>query len=217
MDFQTIWESLPALLEGTLVTLLLSIISIVLGTIIGALLALSRVGKGTMILSHFASYYSNFFRGTPALIQLFIIYFGLPALVSADLRPFPACIIALSLNSAAYISEVIRAGILSVPIGQTEAARMIGMTNFQILRYIIMPQAIKTILPAIGNEFIDVVKGTSTVSVIGMQELTRDGQLIISRTYATFEIYGVVALIYFILIYYLSVGVNRLEVKLNNG
>jgi polar amino acid transport system permease protein len=120
------------------------------------------------------------------------------------------------MNSSAYISEIVRAGILGVDKGQTEAGKSLGLSDAQIMYFIIFPQALRRILPALGNEFIGLLKGTSILSVIGMQELTREGQLIIARTYATFEVWMVVTLLYLGLVLILSQLVNFLERRLND-
>lgn len=208
-------KSVPFLLKGMFVTLELSAVSVLIGTIFGMLLGLARVSNNR-ILDWIAIVYSDFFRGTPLIVQLFIIYFAIPSVLSLNIEPFLACTIACALNSGAYISEIVRGGILGVDKGQTEAAMSLGLNKIQAMWYIILPQAIKRILPAMGNEFIGLLKGTSVVSVIGMRELTREGQLIIARTYASAEIWMLVAIYYLVLVVGLSRVVNFIERKLND-
>lgn len=215
MDGELIIKSMPSLLSGLIVTLEISVISILIATLVGLLIGLFRVSK-SKILNSIAVFYSNFLRGMPIIVQLFIVYFAIPSLLDINVRPFIACVIACSMNSSAYISEIVRAGILGVDKGQTEAGKSLGLSDAQIMYFIIFPQALRRILPALGNEFIGLLKGTSILSVIGMQELTREGQLIIARTYATFEVWMVVTLLYLGLVLILSQLVNFLERRLND-
>ena len=138
-------------------------------------------------------------RGTPLLIQIFIIYFALPNLIGTRVDPFVAAVTACSLNSGAYIAEIFRAGIQSISIGQMRAGLSLGMTYPQTMRYIVLPQAVRRIIPPLGNEFIAMLKDSSLVSVIGFEELTRSGQLIIAETYGTMEIWATVAVLYLIM------------------
>lgn len=126
--------------------------------------------------------YVELFRGTPLLVQIFMIYFALPMVIGQSINPYVAAVTACSINSGAYVSEIFRAGIQSIDKGQMEAGRSLGLTWAQTMRYIVMPQAFKAIIPPLGNEFIAMMKDTSLVSVIGFEELTRRGQLIIART-----------------------------------
>jgi arginine/lysine/histidine/glutamine transport system substrate-binding/permease protein len=146
----------------------------------------------------------DFFRGTPMLVQLFIIYFGLPGLLREiglgfTIDRLPAAIIALSLNVAAYLAEIMRGGIQSVDTGQWEACSSLGMSPVQTMKEVIFPQAFRRMLPPLGNEFITLIKDTSLAAVIGFEELFRQGQLIVATTYKAFEIYIAVALIYLVL------------------
>ena len=150
-------------------------------------------------------------RGTPLLVQIFIVYFALPAVTGTRINPFIAAVVACSINSGAYVAEIFRGGIQSIDPGQMEAGRSLGLTWGQTMRYIIMPQAFKRIIPPLGNEFIAMLKDSSLVSVIGFEELTRRGQLIIARTYASFEIWTAVAVIYLIMTLTISRFVAYLE------
>ena len=142
-----------------------------------------------------------------------MIYFALPMITGQRIDPFIAAVTACSINSGAYVSEIFRAGIQSIDKGQMEAGRSLGLTWGQTMRYIIMPQAFKAIIPPLGNEFIAMLKDSSLVSVIGFEELTRRGQLIIAKTYASFEIWGTVAVIYLIMTVTISQLVGYLERK----
>ena len=145
------------------------------------------------------------------LVQIFLVYFALSGITGNRVDPFFAAISACSINSGAYVAEIIRAGIQSIDKGQMEAGRSLGMSWAQTMRYIIMPQAFKRIIPPLGNEFIAMLKDSSLVSVIGFEELTRRGQLIIARTYASFEIWMAVAIIYLVMTFAVARLVGYLE------
>lgn len=201
--FDIIRQALPNLLWGGLITLQLTAISILLGLVGGSLLGIARLSPSKLV-SILARLYVDFFRGTPLLVQLFIIYFGLPALLQSmglplRLNQWTAAIIALSLNSAAYIAEIVRAGIQSIELGQREASQSLGLGAMQTMRYVIFPQAFRRMIPPLGNEFISMLKDTSLVAVIGFEELFRRGQLVVAQNFRSFEIYTAVALVYLIL------------------
>jgi arginine/lysine/histidine/glutamine transport system substrate-binding/permease protein len=168
--------------------------------IAGSLIGIARLSPLTPLRWAMRAYV-DFFRGTPLLVQIFMIYFGLPALlqgvgINFSLSRLVAAVMALSLNSAAYLAEIVRAGIQSIEIGQSEAAQSLGLGSVETMRYVIFPQALRRMLPPLGNEFITLLKDTSLVAVIGFEELFRRGQLIVADNYRTFEIYAAVALIY---------------------
>ncbi|MDX2213925.1 MAG: amino acid ABC transporter permease [Oculatellaceae cyanobacterium bins.114] len=197
---EIIAEAMPNLLLGAVVTLQLTAISIFLGMIGGSLIGIFRLAANPL-LRLAARVYVDFFRGTPLIVQIFMIYFGIPALVRGmgmklTFNQWSAAIIALSLNSAAYIAEIVRAGIQSIEIGQREASQSLGLGPMQTMRYIIFPQALRRMIPPLGNEFISMLKDTSLVAVIGFEELFRRGQVIVSQNYRAFEIYASVALVY---------------------
>ncbi|MBD1938932.1 ABC transporter permease subunit [Microcoleus sp. FACHB-68] len=211
--------ALPNLLRGALITLQLTAFSLFLGAIAGSLIALARLSS-TRPLSVLARVYIDFFRGTPLLVQIFMIYYGLPALIQElgltfTLDRLPAAVMALSLNSAAYIAEIVRAGIQSIEPGQAEAAQSLGLGPVQTLQYIIFPQALRRMIPPLGNEFITLLKDTSLVAVIGFEDLFRRGQLIVAENYRTFEIYTAVALIYLALTLLSSQAFSWLERWMN--
>ena len=202
MDFSFLSEYKLFFIDGLKYTIMLAFFTVIIGSIFGLLLSLMRLSKNRL-LKFIGSSYVEFIRGTPLILQLYIIFYGLPFL-GVVLPGFSAGIIALSMNSAAYISEIVRAGIQSVDKGQMEAARSIGMKKPMTMRYIIIPQAIKTILPALGNEFITVIKESSIVSVIGIHDLMYNADTVRGNTFRVFEPLIIAALMYFALTFGLS-------------
>jgi len=219
-DWNLVVQSLPAITRGAWMTLILTVISISLGLVLGTILGLMRLARFRLV-SAFASAYVWFFRGTPLLIQLFLIYYAMPPLLGITLDRWQAGITALSLNSAAYIAEIVRAGIQSIDVGQTEAAYALGLTKFQTARFIVLPQAFRRIIPPLGNEFILLLKDSSLVSVIALEELLRAGQLIVTRTFRPVEIYSLVAVMYLLMTTVISMLVTlverKLRIELRNG
>jgi glutamine transport system permease protein len=209
-DFQLIVNSFPLLLAGAGITVEITTMSVTFGLLIGMFVGIGRLAK-TKLVAWPAAIYVDFIRGTPLLVQIFIIYFALPMIVGQRIDPFIAAITACSINSGAYVAEIFRGGIQSIDKGQMEAGRSLGMTWGQTMRFIILPQAFKRIIPPLGNEFIAMLKDSSLVSVIGFEELTRRGQLIIARTYGSFEIWLTVAFIYLVMTLTISRFVAYLE------
>ncbi|MCM0647809.1 amino acid ABC transporter permease [Clostridium swellfunianum] len=216
MDFSFMSKYYSFFLDGAKFTIILAIFTVLFGVLFGVLLALLRLSKNK-VLNFIATAYVEFIRGTPLMVQLFIIYFGLPNLIGFPLPDMLAAILALSMNSAAYIAEIIRAGIQAVDKGQMEAARSLGMNYGMAMRHIIIPQAIKNILPALGNEFIVVIKESSIVSVIGIGELMYNADTVRGNTYKAFEPLLIAALMYFIMTFTLSKLMGRLERRLKNS
>lgn len=210
MDFQIVQEALPLLIAGAGITIEISALSVGLGMFFGVVISLIRL-SGIRPLRILGNVYVDFIRGTPLLVQIFLVYFALPALINHRVDAFFAAIAACSINSGAYVAEIFRGGIESIDKGQMEAGRSLGMTWWQTMRFIILPQAFKRIIPPLGNEFIAMLKDSSLVSVIGFEELTRRGQLIIARTYASFEIWLSVAFIYLIMTFAVARLVGVLE------
>lgn len=206
------------ILEGLGNTLLISLFAVIIGIIIGIVIALIRTNyekNGKMkFLNSLAKFYVNVVRGTPVILQLMIIYYVI--FESVDINIVLVGVIAFGINSGAYVSEIIRAGINSVPDGQMEAGYALGLKYGQVMRYIIFPQALKNILPALGNEFITLIKETSVGAYIGIVELTKASDIIASRTYDYFFPLFIIAIIYLILTLGLTKVVNMMEVKLNN-
>lgn len=194
-DLSLAVDSLPLLLAGAVVTIQITILSVGLGMVIGLFVGIARLAKFWPIRT-LAAIYVDFLRGTPLLVQIFLIYFALPMVTGSRVDPFIAAITACGINSGAYVAEIFRAGIQSIDSGQMEAGRSLGMSWWQTMRFIIIPQAFKRVIPPLGNEFIAMLKDSSLVSVIGFEELTRCGQLVIARTYGSLEIWTTVAVIY---------------------
>ncbi len=214
LDFSVVFKVLPLLLEGAAVTIEITALSVGFGFIIGMLVGVARLSK-MRLLKWLAMIYIDFIRGTPLLVQIFLIYFALPMISGTRIDPFFAAITACSINSGAYIAEIFRAGIQSIDKGQIEAGRSLGLNWFQTMRYVVMPQAFKRVIPPLGNEFIAMLKDSSLVSVIGFEELTRRGQLIIAKTYSSFEIWMAVAILYLIMTLTISRLVAYLERRYN--
>ena len=208
-DFALILESVPFLARGAVYTVEVSVLAIVFGLVLGWILGLAAV-SGVGWLRAITWAYVQFIRGTPLLVQIFLIYFGLPAF-GIDVPAFWSGVIALGLNSGGFQAEIVRAGIESIDRGQTEAARSIGMSSLQTLLFILVPQTVRRVIPPLTNELITLTKSSSLLSAIAALELTHAGQLIIARTFAPFEIYAAVAVMYLILIAILSRGSALLE------
>ena len=198
-------QAMPLLLTGAAVTVQITALSVLLGIIIGLFVGIARIST-YRVVHWLAAVYVDFLRGTPLLVQIFLVYFALPVVTGQRIDPFVAAIAACSINSSAYVAEIFRAGIQSIDAGQMEAGRSLGMSWLQTMRYIIVPQAARRVIPPLGNEFIALLKDSSLVSVIGFEELTRRGQLIIARTYASLEIWLCVAIIYLAM----TVSISRL-------
>ena len=207
------------ILEGLGNTLLISLFAVIIGIVIGIVIALIRTNyekNGKMkFLNSLSKFYVNVVRGTPVILQLMIIYYVI--FETIDINIVLVGIIAFGINSGAYVSEIIRAGINSVSEGQMEAGYALGLKYGQVMRYIVLPQALKNILPALGNEFITLIKETSVGAYIGIVELTKASDIIASRTYDYFFPLFIIAIIYLILTLGLTRVVNMMEVKLNNA
>ncbi len=226
MDFVTIGQNVVKLsikywdkflITGLSYTLSLAAITVFFGAIFGALIALMRMSRVAQ-LRWIEAIYTEVIRGTPMLLQLYLFYFALPMAVPILNKQQYACVaIALVCNSAAYVSEIIRSGIQAVDIGQTEAARSLGMSQRLTMTEIILPQAVKNILPALGNEFIMVTKDTSLASTFFIGDLMTQVLLIKGATYLTIEPLVIVAVVYFVLTFILSKLVGLLERRLRRG
>lgn len=210
----TVWSYWPYFARGLEYTLIISVVSVTFGFILGVIFALMRLSKNKL-LHGIAVCYIEFLRGTPMMVQIMFVYFGIGALIRA-LPALLAGIIAVSLNSGAYVAEIIRSGIQSVPIGQTEAARSLGLSRHRAFRYVIMPQALKNIWPALGNELVTLVKDSSLVSVIGVGELMYQTQLVQSATYKGVLPLFITMLIYFFVTFILSRLLLHFEGRMNH-
>lgn len=205
-----ILSAIPILLTGLKVTIYIFVIAIILGFLIGLIVALLRLSSNK-VLNWIAKGYVNAIRGTPFIVQLFFIYFGINSLHVISLNNTTAGIITVAINAGAYFAEIIRAGIQSIDKGQTEAARSLGFTGFQNMRYVVLPQAFRRMLPTITNQSIISLKDTSLLSIIGIADLTQQGQIQASATFEAFKIWLTVGVIYFIIIYLISVLANVIE------
>lgn len=212
-SLQLVLDSLPFLLKGAWWTVVLSLGGMFFGLLLGFGLALLRL-YAFWPQQWLARVYVSFFRGTPLLVQLFMIYYGLPQL-GIQLDPLPAALIGFSLNMAAYTAEILRAAIASIDRGQWEAAASIGMGRAQTLYRAILPQAARTALPPLGNSFISLVKDTALAATIQVPELFRQAQLITARTFEIFTMYLAAALIYWLLASVLAYFQGRLEHRVN--
>ncbi len=213
LDFSQIVPYIPFMLEGIWVTLKFVFFAIILGSILGTLLALFKIGS-VKPLRWFADAYTSIFRGTPLILQLMIIYYSIPQLTGYDISPFLSAILAFGLNSSAYISEIIRAGIQAVDKGQLEAAQALGVPYSAMMKDIILPQALKNILPALMNEFITLTKESAIVSTIGYLDLMRRAQVVGADLFRNFEPLLFVGLIYWCLVMGLTVIGRMVERRL---
>lgn len=209
----------PKFLKGVIITLEITSVSVLAGMIIGLIMALCKMSKNK-ILKIPAIMYIEAIRGTPIFVQILLFYFGLPPILSSifnikvTFTAIVAGMIVCSINSGAYIAEIFRAGIQSIEKGQMEAARSLGLSNVQAMRYIILPQAFKRVLPPLGNEFIVLLKETSILSVIGVQELTGKAKLHVANTLDAFFTYTGVALVYLVITLSISHGLSLMERRL---
>ena len=204
LDFSFLKEYFPVFLEGAKWTLIISAITVILGALLGTILCFMKRSKFSIfkvkILRVISTAYVEVIRGTPLLLEV-----------------LPSCIIAISLNSAAYVSEIIRAGIDAVDKGQLEAARSLGMAEGMAMRLIILPQAIKNILPAIGNEFVAIIKESSMASTIGVAELMYSSKIVTGATYKGFEPLIVIAMFYFVMTFSLGRVMSYVEKRLSKS
>jgi len=201
----------PLFLEGATTTVLLSFFSVIVGVGCGTLMALARLSTNKF-LSKAAKVYIDIIRGTPLLVQLYLVYFGLATVL--DLNDFISGVIAVSVNTTAYIAEIIRSGIQSVDKGQMEAARSMGMPKRMAMSQIILPQAMKNILPAIGNEFATLIKETSIVSLIGIHDLMYSSDTVRGATFTVFIPLLMTAFLYFVMTTTIAFFMDKLERKL---
>jgi len=203
-------------ITGIKTTLILSFLSLIMGTTLGGILSLLRISR-YKIFKAIATVYIEVFRGTPMIVQIAMVYFGSYALMGVNMDGFIAALIAVSLNSAAYVAEIIRSGIQSVDKGQWEAGRSLGLSSSQTMRNIILPQAIKNILPALGNEFVTLIKETAVASTIGVAELMYTSKIVQSSSFQPFNPLIIVAVIYFVITFTLSKLIGVFERRLSHS
>ena len=214
LDFTPIIPSIPYILKGIGVTLEIAAIACVLGFILGVLLSLVKL-SGIKPLKWLADFYTSVFRGTPLVLQLIIIYMGIPQMFpEIKIDPMPAAILAFSLNSAAYISEIIRGGIMAVDKGQSEAAQALGVSYASMMKDIILPQALKNIIPALMNEFISLTKESAIVTVIGALDIMRRAYIVGGATFHYIEPLLIAGVIYYIIVLVLSYAGKLVEKRM---
>ncbi|MCL4229285.1 amino acid ABC transporter permease [Candidatus Dependentiae bacterium] len=213
IDVSLLQDSLPRLIEGAKVSLQIAALGCGIGLTFGSLLGILHSGSQA-ILRILVSLYVTLFRGTPMLVQIAFMYFVLPE-IGIAIPAFWTAVIAIGLNSSAYISQIVRSGISSVGKGQIEAGRVLGLNNRDIMRYIVLPQALRVVIPALGNEFVTLIKDSSLASTIGVAELTKEGSIIRSQTFDVVTTYFGVALMYLIMTTTLSMAVNFLERRMS--
>ena len=212
-EASVMWESVPVLMNGAKLTIYITLIGLFFGFILGALAGIGKISKNKFI-NRMTNIYVESVRGTPLMVQVMFLYFGLPLALGMRVPPMTAGIVAIAVNSGAYISEIVRGAVQSINVGQTEAARSIGLTNFQAMTYVIWPQAFKRMIPPLGNQFIISLKDTSLLVVIGVGELTRQGQEIIAVNFRSFEVWMTVALMYLVMTMTIAKLLHLLEKRL---
>lgn len=215
LNFDFVKEYMPYFIDGIKYTLLISVISVLMGVILGSLLCFMKktsfkIGKFNPI-SFIATAYIEIIRGTPMLLQILIVYVGFDQFFGTNMEALTAGIIAVSLNSGAYVSEIIRGGIDGVDKGQFEAARSLGMNKVKAMRLVVIPQAIRSILPAIGNEFVTVIKDSSMASTIGVGELMFAAKVVRGSTFRGIEPLIIAAAFYFVITFTLGRVLNMVE------
>ncbi len=210
-------EIFPRIFKYTYITISITLISMIIGLCIGIVLALIRVYK-IKGFHLFSRIYISFFRGTPLIVQLFLLYYGMPQIIPslAGMSAFTAACIGLSLNSAAYMAEVIRGAINAIDKGQMEACFSTGMTSWQGMRRVVLPQAARVAIPALGNTFVSLLKETSLAFTLGVAEILAQSKMIAAANYRFFESYLTVALIFWGITVCISYLQSKLEYKLNS-
>ncbi len=209
MDFPMMLRVFPFFVEAAWITVQISALSLLLGLIVAALIAAAKMSR-SLPLRAFGTAYVSLFRGTPCLIQLFVLYFGGPQ-VGINLEPFAAGVIGLGLNIGAYMAESIRGAVLGVDRGQAEAARTIGFSRLQTMRLVVLPQAARLMIRPLGVNAVALVKGSALVSTISVVELTYTAQRFIGSTYKPFEIFGIAAVLYMVVVYVVARAVDMLD------
>ncbi|MBG9453275.1 ABC transporter permease [Lysinibacillus sphaericus] len=213
MDFSLVTDFLPFMVKASWVTLKLTLYSTIFGLILGLFVALMKISK-VKVIRLIADFYLWIIRGTPMLVQLFLIYYGLPQ-VGIELSPMVAAVIALGINSAAYIAEIYRGGIMSISKGQIEAAESLGMSYFLQMRKVILPQALRVSLPALGNQAIMMLKDSSLASLVTVSELLMVSQRYAASNYAFIEFYLVAAGFYLVMTTFFTFILNRVERRMS--
>ncbi|MCL6570960.1 MAG: amino acid ABC transporter permease [Bacillus sp. (in: Bacteria)] len=216
LDFSQFIPSMPYILKGILVTLQIVILAGIFGFILGIILSFFKISS-LKILNWFADIYTSIFRGTPLILQLMLIYYGSPQVIGYQIEPYTAAILSFALNSGAYISEIIRAGILAVDKGQQEAAMALGVPYRKMMWDIILPQALKNILPALMNEFITLTKESAIVTTIGVMDIMRRSYQVGAENYSFFEPLLIAGLIYYLMVITLTFIGKALERRMRRS
>lgn len=214
--FELLKDSFPSLLSGLGVTIEIAVISLILAVILGIVLGIFSIST-SKILKSIATTYIYIVRGTPLMVQALFLYFGVGQALGIRFDPMVAGIITLTVNASAYMAEIFRGGIQAVDHGQMEAARSLGLSYSKAMRKVVLPQAVKIMIPSILNQFIVTLKDTSILTVISIRELTSAGQIIIARNFKSLEMYAIVACMYFIVITLLTLASRYIERRLGNG
>lgn len=209
-------ETFPMLMRGLELTLEITVGGLFLGFIIGSFAGLMKISRVTLVRK-FAGIYVESIRGTPMLVQAMFLYYGVPMAIGMRIPPMTAGIIIIAVNSGAYIAEIVRGAVQSINPGQMEAGRSIGLTRTQAMLYVVWPQALKRMIPPLGNQFIISLKDTSLLMVIGVGELMRTGQEITSVNFRAFEVYLAVAFVYLAMTLSIAAAMRMVEKKLNVG
>jgi polar amino acid transport system permease protein len=216
LDFSPVFAGWADILHGAAVTIEVTAASLIVSCVLGLLIGIGRLAPRRSVLYGACSTYVTFFRGTPLLVQLFLLFFGLPQF-NIMLPAFVCGVIGLGLYSASYVSEIVRGAIQSIDRGQLEAARSIGMSSSLAMRTVILPQAVVRMIPPLGNEFIALIKNSALVSLLTIDDLMHEGQKIISVTYRSLEVYLVIALVYLVLTSTTNYLLQRAERRLRAG
>jgi glutamine transport system permease protein len=214
--FQLLKDSFPSLLSGLGITIEIAVISLILAVIFGIILGIFSIST-SKILTSIATTYIYIVRGTPLMVQALFLYFGIGQALNIRFDPIVAGIITLTVNATAYMAEIFRGGIQAVDHGQMEAARSLGLSYSKAMRKVVLPQAVKIMIPSILNQFIVTLKDTSILTVISIRELTSAGQIIIARNFKSLEMYAIVACMYFIVITLLTLASRYIERRLGHG
>ncbi len=209
-NFDIVWQFRTVFLKGALITMALSLYSLFFSMILGLFIGIARQAKNRFI-SVSASWYIEVIRDTPVLVQIVWIYYCLPILLSIKMPAFWSCVVALSLHYSAYVAEIIRAGIASIDKGQIDAAKIVGMSYWQVMKRIILPQAFRRMLPPLVNNFADIMKISALASVIGVYELLHSIDNVIMNSFRPLELYSALAVVYFILIFPVAFSARRAE------
>lgn len=216
LDFSPVWQGWPDLLRGALVTVEITACALALGCVLGLLVGIGRLNPKRRWIYGACTAYVAAIRGTPLLVQLFILFFGLPHF-GILLPAFVCGVLGLGVYSGAYVSEIVRGAIQSIDKGQTLAAQSLGMTPGVAMRQIVLPQAVVRMIPPLGNEFIALIKNSALVSLLTIHDVMHEGQKIISVSYRSLEVYLAIAVVYFVLTGTMTLVLRHFEQKLRQG